>query len=44
MRDLGLELGLCSRVNLQGLDWVADPGLFFLKAASLRGRRVGRSG
>lgn len=44
MRDLDLELGLCSRVNLQGLDWVADPGLFFLKAASLRGRRVGRSG
>lgn len=44
MRDLGLELGLRSGVNLQGLDWGVGPGLFSLKAASLRGRRVEGSG
>ena len=44
MREVGLELGLCGRVNLQGLDWAAGPGLFSLKAASPRGRRVGGHG
>lgn len=25
MREVGLELGLCGRVNLQGLDWAGWP-------------------